>query len=361
MIKFVLTQLHNSVTGGHLGIKKTLSKVRERYSWFKQKQDVENWCRHCDICASKKRPNKKPRAPLQQYNVGAPLERIAVDILGPLPRTNKGNRYLLVVGDYFSKWAEAIPIRDQEATTVANKLVDRVISILGVPMEIHSDQGSNFESQVFKEMCKLLGLHKTRTTSLRPQSDGMVERFNATIENMLASFVSDNQKDWDEYIFLLMMAYRAAVHETTKVSPYEMMFGRTINLPIDLVIGHPDSNYIVPEYSSGYVFSLSTKLEKIHEFARKHIALSSNNMKRLYDRSKHFNSYNASDAVWFYNPLRTKGLNPKLQRPWQGPFLVTERINDVIYRIKRSPRAKPKVVHHDRLKLYIGEQTFSLT
>ena len=189
----------------------------------------------------------------------------------------------------------------------------------------------------------------------------MVERFNATIENMLTSFVSENQKDWDEYIFLLMMAYRAAVHETTKVSPYEMMFGRTINLPIDLVIGHPDSNYIVPEYSSGYVFSLSKKLEKIHEFARKHIALSSNNMKRLYDRSKHFNSYNAGDAVWFYNPLRTKGLNPKLQRPWQGPFLVTERINDVIYRIQRSPRAKPKAVHHDRLKLYIGEQTFSLT
>jgi transposase InsO family protein len=107
-----------------------------------------------------------------------------------------GNRYLLVVGDYFSKWSEAIAIRDQEAITVANKLVDIIISILDVPMEIHSDQGSNFESQVFKEMCKLLDLHKTRTTSLRPQSDGMVERFNATIENMLASFESENQKDW---------------------------------------------------------------------------------------------------------------------------------------------------------------------
>jgi hypothetical protein len=172
---------------------------------------------------------------------------------------------------------------------------------------------------------------------------------------MLASFVSENQKDWDEYIFLLMMASRAAVHETTKVSPYEMMFGRTIHLPIDLVIGQPDSNYIFPEYSSGYVFSLSKKLEKIHEFA-----LSSNNMKWLYDRSKHLNSYNAGDAVWFYNPLGTKGLNPKLQRPWQDPFLVTERINDVIYRIQRSPRAKPKAVHHDRLQLYIDEQTVSL-
>ena len=312
LIKFVLTQLHNSVTRGHLGIKKTLSKVREKISWIKQRQDVENWCIHCDSCASKKRPNKKPHAPLQQYNVGAPLELIAVDMLGPLPRTNKGNRYHLVVGYYFSKWSDAIPIRYQEATTVANKMVDIVISTLGVPMEIHSDQGSNFESQVFKEMCKLLGLHNTRTTSLRPQSDCMVEQLNATIENMLASFVSENQKDWEEYIFLLMMAYRAAVHETTKVSPDEMMFGRTINLPIDLVIRHPDSNYIVPKYSSGYVFSLSKKLEKIHEFTRKHIALSSNNMKRLYDRSKHFNSYNAGDAVWLYIPLRTKGLNPKL-------------------------------------------------
>jgi hypothetical protein len=114
-----------------------------------------------------------------------------------------------------------------------------------------------------------------------------------------------------------MMVYRAAVHETTtKVSPNEMMFGHTINLSIYLFIGHSASNYIVPEFSSGYIFSSSKKLEKIHEFARKHIALSSNNMKRLYNRSKHFHSYNAGDAVWFYNPLHTKGLNPKLQRPW---------------------------------------------
>ena len=356
LINLVLTQLHNSVTGGHLGVKKTLSKVRQRFSWYKHRQDVENWCRRCDICASKKPPIKKPHAPLQQYNVGAPLERTAVDILGPLPRTNKGNRYLLVVGDYFSKWADAIPIRDQEAVTIAKKLVERVITILGVPMEIHSDQGANFESQVFKEMCKLLGLHKTRTTGLRPQSDGMVERANATILNMLSSFVADNQKDWDDYIYLVMMAYRASAHETTKVSPYEMMFGRSVNLPIDLVIGQPKSNFIAPEYNTEYVYELSKKLEQVHQFARKHIALSSNTMKRLYDRSTNFHKYNPGDAVWLYNPVRSKGLNPKLQRPWQGPFTVVERINDVIYRIKKGPRTKPKIVHHDRLKLYAGEQ-----
>ncbi|CAC5421299.1 unnamed protein product [Mytilus coruscus] len=185
---------------------KVIPQSLESYvlSQLHNRDDVANMCRHCDICDSKKGPNKKPHSPLQQYNVGAPLERITVDMLGPLPRTYKGNRYLMVVGDYFSKWADAIPIRDQEATTVANKLVERVITILGVPKEIHSDQGANFESNVFREMCKLLGLHKTRTTGLRPQSDGMVEKLNSTIENMLAK-TSENQKNWDEYIFLLMM------------------------------------------------------------------------------------------------------------------------------------------------------------
>lgn len=110
------------------------------------------------------------------------------------------------------------------------------------------------------------------------------------------------------------MTYRASAHETTKVSPHEMVFGRSIKLPIDLSIGHPDSNLIKPEYSTDYAYELSTKLDKIHEFARKHIAAGSNNMKRLYDRSTNVHEYKAGDAVWLYSPVRSKGLNPKLQR-----------------------------------------------
>ncbi|CAC5409373.1 Transposon Ty3-G Gag-Pol polyprotein,Transposon Ty3-I Gag-Pol polyprotein,Retrovirus-related Pol polyprotein from transposon 297 [Mytilus coruscus] len=106
---FVMEQLHNSVTGGHLGFKKTLSKVRERFTWYNQRKDVEQWCKCCNICASRKPPSKKPKAPLQQYNVGAPFERIGIDILGPLPKSTRGNKFLLVIGDYFTKWMEAFP------------------------------------------------------------------------------------------------------------------------------------------------------------------------------------------------------------------------------------------------------------
>ena len=127
------------------------------------RQCVQYWCNKCDICASKKSPRKRPRAPMKQYIVGAPWERMAIDILGPLPRSEDGNRYLKVVEDYFTKWTEAIPISNAEATITAN--LERIVTIFGVPLSIHSDQGS----KVFKVMCHVLGIHKTRTTQFRPK------------------------------------------------------------------------------------------------------------------------------------------------------------------------------------------------
>ncbi|GBM00130.1 Retrovirus-related Pol polyprotein from transposon 412 [Araneus ventricosus] len=129
---------------------------------------------------------------------------MALDILGPLPVTTKGNRYVLVLMDYFTKWPEVIPIPDQEASTLAEELVRAWISRYGVPMILHSDQGTNFNSALFTELCKLLGILKTLTTALHPESDGMVERFNRTILNHLSLFVSKNQTDWDTHLPLFL-------------------------------------------------------------------------------------------------------------------------------------------------------------
>lgn len=135
-------------------------------------QDVNFLCKNCDKCAARKSPPKAHRTQLQKYVVGAPMERWAIDILGPLPLTNKKNSYLMVVGDYFTKWIDAFPIRNMKANTIAQKFVNHIVSIFGVPMQIHSNQGQTFESDVFKEMCRILGIEKTRTTPYRPQSDG---------------------------------------------------------------------------------------------------------------------------------------------------------------------------------------------
>ncbi|GBM75402.1 Transposon Ty3-I Gag-Pol polyprotein, partial [Araneus ventricosus] len=227
----VLRETHDSASGGHFGVMKTLSKTRERFYWDRLCADVEKWCRECHACGARKGPKTRTKGRLQRYNVGAPFERMALDILGPFPVTTKGNRYVLVLMGYFTKWPEAIPFPDQEASTVAEELVRSWISGYGVPMILHSDQGTNFNSALFTELCKLLGILKTRTTSLHPESDGLVERFNRTILNHLSLFVSRNQTDWDTQLPLFLLAYRSAEHEVTGLTPAEMLFGRTLRLP----------------------------------------------------------------------------------------------------------------------------------
>lgn len=219
-------QLHSTPTAGHMGVNKTVDRLRQRFYWPHCHQDVKDWCSSCDVCASRRGPPRKSRAPLAQYNVGAPSERVAVDILGPLPPSEAGNRYLLLLVDYFTKWLEAYALLNQEATTVAEVIVKEYVCRFGVPLELHSDQGHNFESQVFAEMCGIIGIMKTRTTPLHPQSDGMVERLNRTLEAQLSKFVNEYQRDWDRYIPLLMLALRSATHKATKCTPALLQLGR---------------------------------------------------------------------------------------------------------------------------------------
>ena len=293
----VLKFLHDIPVGGHLGVSKTLGKVRERLYWIHCCRDVEEWCLKCDLCASRKDPRVKTRSPLQLYNVGEPMERVAIDVLGPLLETESGNKYILIAMDYFSKWPEAYALPNQEAVTSANVLVSPFFSRFGVPAELQSDQGRNFESHVFQEVCTLLGIHKTRTTALHPQSDGMVERYNRTLENQLTTFFQDHQKDWDLHLPLLLMSYRSAVHETTKLTPAMLMFGRELRVPLDLLLGRPQADIEEQSYLE-YAERLRASIATVHDFARDHQQAGSQRMKRPYDiRSETF-TFSKGGLVW---------------------------------------------------------------
>ena len=140
------------------------------------------------------------RAPIQLHQVGAPLERVAMDILGPLPPTRQSIRYILVIMDYLTKWPEAYALPNQEAEFVAQAFGEGFVCRHGITEEVHTEQGGNFESELLKQVCSLLSIRKTRTTPLRPQSDGKVERFNKTIIQQLALFTADCQDDWDKHL-----------------------------------------------------------------------------------------------------------------------------------------------------------------
>lgn len=179
------------------------------------------------------------KSPRRHYDVSAPLDVIAIDIMGPLPVTENGNQYIMVVGDYFSKWTEAYALPMHTAQIVADKLVTEFIYRYGTPLRIHSDQGREFELRLFTPLCRLLEIEKLRTTSYRPQSDGMIERFNRTLQQMLAMFLNENYDDWDDHLPYLTSAYRTSVQESTKCSPNRIMLGRETSLLIDVMVESP--------------------------------------------------------------------------------------------------------------------------
>ena len=354
--KEVLQTAHNVRTGAHLGQTKTFKKIQRSFYWIGYRTYVASWIKQCESCAKRKMPVPKFHSSLQPSLVGAPFEKIALDILGPLPRSKRGNRYILVIMDYFTKWAEAYPVRNQEAETIAKVLVEQFICRYGVPLSLHTDQGSNFESNLFQTVCKLLGINKTRTTAYHPRSDGLVERFNRTIQTMLSMYVCEDQSDWDTHIPYVMMSYRASEQETTGVSPNRMMFGREVMLPLDLLVSQNGSE---TEYASHetYAAEIYSRMQKAFEVARKHIQGEQKRQKRLYDAKLKGTPYKPGDKVWLYRPLRKVGVSPKLQSFWTGPYVVVKRISDAVYRIKNVTTNSRIVVHFDRLKPYYSSSS----
>ena len=143
-------------------------------------QDVRQFVVSCSICNRNKKPNRKARWKLTSYHVGAPMERVHLDFMGPFPLTSKHNVYVLMMVDQFTKWVECVPLPNQSAEETARAAINQFFCHFGFPYQIFTDRGSNFESKLFKQLCERLHIYKARTTAFRPSANGQVERFNRT-------------------------------------------------------------------------------------------------------------------------------------------------------------------------------------
>ena len=350
----VLKEVHDGRMGGHFGCRKTYEKVKQKYYWFEMKDDVNNWVLKCDICSADKVPQKKPKAPLGSIGVGATLATLSTDMMGPFPITPRQNRYILVVTDHFTKWVEVFAVPDQTAATTANVILNEVIARYGAPLSIHSDLGSNYESVIFKELCRLMEVRKTRTSVRNPKGNGQAEKFNKTLVRMIKAYLKGEQENWDLNLGCLAAAYRATPHSSTGLSPNFMMLGREVRIPAELksgVTGDVDGN-MVTSYGE-YVNWLRDRMQVAHEIARSHLQSAARYHKYAYDTRLRHLSYDPGDCAWYLHERRVPGISPKLQMAYVL-CLILKKVNDVNYLI-RLREGTDRVVHHDKLKKYEGE------
>ena len=210
----VFMAFHDDPTGGQLSRDRMLGKIRARYYWPNFEGDVKRHCKCCLECQKLKPPPTMPIAPMQPIKCSRHIELVSMDICGPYPISVRGNKYILVITDHFTKWVEAYPLPNQEAVTVGVCL-ESFVNTFGYPDVMLTDQGRNFESGLIKEMCARLKINKRTTYAYHPHCNGQTERFNRTMNSMLAQYVDSNQTDWDQWLPSVLFAYRTGIHDST--------------------------------------------------------------------------------------------------------------------------------------------------
>ena len=322
-----IEMVHNGVTGGHLGRRRTEAGVRRRVYWPAWTTDVRRALQRCNACAQYHRGKAPKLTPLKPLAAGEPWETVSIDITGPHPRSNRGYTYILTVQDHFTKWAEALPLRNHTAPIVASALFNNVLIRFGMPLRLLSDQGAEFESELFQELCRHMCIAKIRTTPYRPSTNGMVERLHRTMNSMLAKVVRADQRNWCQLLQGVMAAYRATPHEATGFSPNILTFGRENRMPVDIVLGCPNDQNLPCSTTDDYVADLQSRLRTGYQSVRAHLGKAAEARKKQYDVGVRSFTVKVGDWVWYFYPRRRAGLSPKWQKWYEGPYLVTRIID----------------------------------
>ena len=312
--------LHDQV--GHLGRTRTLDLVQARFYWPKMSRDVREKVQKCLPCIKRKK-HIPDRAPLVNIRTNQPFELVCMDYLSLEP-SKGGVENVLVMTDHFTRYAQAIPTKNQTAKTTAEALLD-LFRHYGFPKRLHSDQGRNFESKVIKELCQLTGITKSRTTPYHPMGNGQCERFNSTLMNMLGTLEEEQKANWRKYVPSLVHAYNCTRNESTGYAPFFLMFGRHARLPIDIAMGVEPEERQRHQTTSSYAKELKEKLEAAYKIASKEGEGAAVRQKDRYDKKVRGSTVEVGDRVL----VRKVGFTSKqkLANHWE----------DDVYEVKEQP------------------------
>lgn len=351
----ILHASHDEPSSGHLGFTRTLARVRQKYYWPKLAPTVKRYVRTCRDCQRRKTPPTKPAGFLHPVDPPSrPFKQVGMDLLGPFPTSSAGNRWIVVATDYLTRYCETKALPKGTSAEIARFFVHNIVLRHGAPAVVITDRGTAFTAALTEEVMKLCKTDHRRTTSYHPQTNGLTERLNKTIADMISMYVDVDHKNWDDILPYVTFAYNTAVQETTSYTPFRLVHGREVTTMLDAML-LPDEIYVVTPDATEY----ASRAEAARQIARQRIRRQQTIDARRYNLRHQQVTYQPGDQVWVWSPVRLPGRSEKLLRRYFGPYKVIRQVSDVNYQVlpegtPRSSRRRtlPEIVHVARMKPY---------
>ena len=345
--KELIEQFHSGPFAGHFSGQRTYGAMYPKFWWNGMYTDVQQYCKSCPQCTTVSGGPRVGRPPLQPIPVQRPFQLVGVDIMD-LPITEQGNKHVLVFQDFLSKWPMVFPIPDQKTIRIVDILVKEIVPLFGVPEGLLSDRGTNLLSYLMRDVCAQLGITKVNTTAYHPRCNGLVERFNRTLKQMLRKHVEKHGKQWDTTLHGLLWAYRNTPHDSTGEKPSYLLFEVDLKSPPEAALLPPEEpdGSMVTEYREHLAMTLSGAREQ----AALSIQKAQQHYKKYYDRKTAPNTIRKTEWVMIRFPQDETGKERKLSRPWHGPYRVLEVTKTGVLAEKvYAPQDKKVQVHLERV------------
>lgn len=333
----IISEAHDPPLAGHLGIYKTYSRLAQKYYWPKLRNDVVYYVRKCEKCLAHKPDRSRPKDMMTSHPKSTrPWETISVDIMGPLPRSTKGNSYVLVITDYLSKFSLVFALRKVTSSVVAKVLEENVFLIFGVPRTVICDNGVQFRG---KEFCRTMDEYKCKVkyTAYYHARANPTERQNGTLKIMMSIYVHENHRTWDVELPKIACALRTAKQETTKLTPYFVNFGRNMVLSGD---DYDNSDLLEKECGTQTAeVSRNFMLKRMFADVKKRLEEAARKCCERYNLRRRYEEFVPNQLVWRKNYTisdASKYFSKKLAPKYLGPYHVHKRISPWVYVLRKG-------------------------
>ena len=346
---------------GHLGAERVLKLARERVFWPKMKDDIEHYVQDVCVCLSQRSSRKLPVAPLQSVNTNRPLDLVSIDYLHLEPSIG-GYEYILAVIDNFSRFTQSYPCKDKTAKSAAKHLYGDYIMKFGIPGRLLHDQGREFENNLFRDLNLYCGIVRSRTTPYHPQTNGMVERFNSTLLQMLRTLPELQKPRWSEQLPKLMFAYNTSTHASTGYSPFKLMFGRQPILPVDWLLQDHIPRELEGIAYHEYMDQWSKDMDQVYNVAKNNIDKARKQAQDRWAKKSQATELEVGDHVLVKNK-RDQGGPGKIRSKWETEIysVIEKKEGGVVYVVKGLTTGEERVLHRTFMILCNDMETIPST